>query len=396
MAPVSTALRHARWALTVIFAVDGMVFAAWASRLPQVEQAVDASNQSLGTALLGTAVGAFIGMPAMGWLCRLIEPRIAVSFAVVGLAASILLPGLAHSPAMLFLTLLAFGAAYGSVDVSMNTAAVRMADEVGRPIVPTFHSAYSFGGLFGAGTGSIAAATDVPVQLHFFLVAAVTVLCLAVVVRPLLAHRPDPVHHDDARTEGNPPLGIVLRTALPSLAVAALLTFGTGFGEGVIASWAAIHLIQDANASPGVAPMAFAGFSLAQAILRAGGTRLTERLGPRRVVSIGALFGACGFALTLVPSLVPALCGYLIVGIGVSSIFPLGTAYAGQIAGSVGISITSSVGYIGVLLGPPLTGVVAGATSLTTALVIPCALAVTILAVSGRLPRTSQKKADVV
>jgi MFS family permease len=393
LAPVSTALRHARWALTVIFAVDGMVFAAWSSRLPQVEQAVNASNQSLGTALLGTAVGAFIGMPAMGWLCRLIEPRIAVSFAVVGLAASILLPGLAHSPATLFLTLLAFGAAYGSVDVAMNTAAVRMADEVGRPIVPTFHSAYSFGGLFGAGTGSIAAATGTPVQLHFFIVAAVTVLCLAVVVRPLLAHRPDPVHRDEARTKDNPPLGIVLRTALPSLAVAALLTFGTGLG--VIASWAAIHLVQDANASPGVAPMAFAGFSLAQAILRAGGTRLTERLGPRQVVSIGALCGACGFALTLVPSAVPVLCGYIIVGIGVSSIFPLGTAYAGQVAGSVGISITSSIGYIGVLLGPPLTGVIAGATSLTTALIIPGALAVTILAVSGRIPRTSLKEAEV-
>jgi MFS family permease len=182
---------------------------------------------------------------------------------------------------------------------------------------------------------------------------------------------------------------------LPSLAIAALLTFGTGFGEGVIANWGAIHLVQDANASPGVAPMAFAGFSLAQAILRAGGTRLTEYLGPRRVVSIGALCGACGFALTLVPSVVPALCGYIIVGIGVSSIFPLGTAYAGQVAGSVGISITSSIGYIGVLLGPPLTGVIAGATSLTTALIIPGALAVAILAVSGRIPGTSLKEAKI-
>ena len=395
MVPTSTALRHARWALTAIFAVDGMVFAAWASRLPQVEQAVNANNHSLGTALLGTAVGAFIAMPAMGWLCRLVEPRIAVSFAVVGLAASILLPGLAHSPAVLFLTLLAFGAAYGSVDVSMNTAAVRMADEVGRPIVPTFHSAYSFGGLFGAGTGSIAAATDVPVQHHFIIVAVVTVLGLAIVVRPLLAHHPETIHDRDTGTdEDNVPTRTVLRTVLPSLAVAALLTFGTGFGEGVIANWAAIHLVQDANASPGVAPAAFAGFSLAQAILRAGGTRLTERLGPRRVVSIGALCGTCGFALTLVPSVVPALCGYIIVGVGVSSIFPLGTAYAGQVAGSVGISVTSSIGYIGVLLGPPLTGLIAGATSLTTALVIPGALALTILAVSIRIPKTSLKEAS--
>jgi MFS family permease len=381
-------------ALTVVFAVDGMVFASWSSRLPQVEQMVHASNGSLGIALLGTAAGAFVGMPTMGWLCRLIHPRVVVSFAVVALAASILLPGLTRSPSTLLLTLLAFGAAYGSVDVAMNTSAVQVAEEIGRPIVPTFHSAYSFGGLVGAGAGSLAVATRVPVELHFVAVACVAVCCLAIVVRPLLQHRSDTDRQTNVRVgRDNSSIRSVLRTALPSLAVAGVLTFGTGFGEGVNANWASIHLVQDAHASAGIAPLGFAGFSLAQAVLRAGGARLTERLGPRRVVSIGALCGACGFGLTLVPSVVPALCGYVIVGIGLSSIFPMGTAYAGQVAGSAGISVTSSVGYAGVLLGPPVIGLVAAGVGLAAALVIPVALALAILAVSPRMPKNDLKEA---
>ena len=387
---MSTDLRHARWALTIVFAMDGMVFASWSSRLPQVEQAVHASNGSLGIALLGTAAGAFVAMPTMGWLCRLIHPRVVASCAVLALAATVLLPGLTRSPAVLLVTLLAFGAAYGSVDVSMNASAVGMATEYGRPIVPTFHAAYSFGGLIGAGAGGLAVAVGMPVETHFVIVACITVASLAIAVRPLLRQRSETVRYNQSDTgRQSAPIGTVLRGALPTLAIAAMLTFGTGFGEGVNANWASIHLVQDANSPAGIAPLGFAGFSLAQAILRAGGARLTERLGPRTVVAAGAALGAIGFGMTLVPVVAIALCGYVVVGIGLSSIFPLGTAYAGQVAGSAGVSVTSSVGYAGVLLGPPLIGILANATSLTTALIVPGALALVILAVSFRIPKTS-------
>ncbi|HWC83431.1 MAG TPA: MFS transporter [Pseudonocardiaceae bacterium] len=391
-AVVDTRMRAARWALTVVFAADGMVFATWSSRLPQVQHAVHADNSMLGIALLGTAIGALIAMPTIGRVCRHIRPRVVALTALGALAGSMLLPGLAGSPVSLLVVLLAFGAAYGSVDVSMNSAAVDLGEEINRPILPTFHSAYSLGGLVGAGAGSLAAAGSVPVELHFAVVAAVTVGCLLVALRPLSAwpERVSARHGDDRPARRS----MTVRQALPILLVAAVLTFGSAFGESTTANWAGIHLTQQAHAAASLAPLAFGAFSLAQAVVRAGGARLTERFGPRRVVAAGALLASCGFAVTLTPAVLPALFGYLVVGIGLSCIFPLGTAYAGETAGSVGVSVSSSVGYAGVLLGPPLVGLLAGVTSLTTALTVPLILALIILAVATRLPGTATRPAD--
>jgi MFS family permease len=383
--PAGRGTSAARWALTGVFAIDGLVFASWSSRLPQIQAAVHADNASLGVALLGTAAGAFVAMPTTGWLCRFIRPRLVVRVALGLLCGSVLLPGLARSPGSLLAALVVFGAAYGSVDVSMNASAVEIGAETGRPILPSFHAAFSLGGLVGAMVGSVAAAAAVPVELHLAVVAAIAALGLGAVVRPLAGRRDRAGHRRAREPVRRQPIQLSL--VLPALLGAGLLTFGAAFGEGTTATWAAVHLTQDAGASAGIAPLAFAIFSLAQTIVRAFGTRLTEILGGRWIVGLGAVLAAGGFALTMVPSLPVLLCGYLAAGLGLSCVFPLGIASAGRAAGSVGVSVASLLGYTGFLLGPPLVGLLAGMTSLTIALGLPAALAliiVIVVAISDR------------
>ncbi|HWE88861.1 MAG TPA: MFS transporter [Pseudonocardiaceae bacterium] len=367
----------ARWALTAVFATDGMVFASWSSRLPRIEATVHADNGGLGIALLGTALGAFVAMPVTGWLCRNIAPRLVVLVALGLLCGGVLLPGLASSPGALLLTLLVFGAGYGSVDVSMNAAAVEIGAEVGRPILPSFHAAFSIGALVGATAGGLAGAAAIPVEAHLAVVAAIAAGCLVAVARPL-AGRSGPTGRRPVRRES-----IRLRLALPALLVAAMLTFGSAFGEGATATWAAVHLSQDAHTSAGVAPLGFAIFSLAEAVGRMTGTQLTERWGAGRVVGAGAVLAAGGFVLTLVPVLAVLLVGYLAAGLGLSCLFPLGIARAGRAAGSVGVSVASLLGYAGFLVGPPLVGLLASATNLTVALGVPVVLAVGIIVVAA-------------
>jgi hypothetical protein len=91
----------ARGALTVLFAVDGTVFASWASRLPQVQVAVGAGEGVLGLALIGTAVGAFAAMPLVGWWCRTHAPAPVALVAALLMCAAVALPGLANSPGTL-------------------------------------------------------------------------------------------------------------------------------------------------------------------------------------------------------------------------------------------------------------------------------------------------------
>jgi MFS family permease len=233
------ALHRARWGLTAVFTMDGMVFASWSSRLPQVQHTVHAGNGALGTALLGTAVGAFTAMPLTGLLCRSLPPRRVAPVALALLCGAVLLPGLARSPATLLPCLVVFGAAYGAVDVSMNATAVQLAAQLRRPIVPAFHAAFSLGSLAGAAGGSAAAGAGLSVEAH--MVAAAVTLAAAAGSAVVLRHVPEA----DRRTRGAPGRRLA-RTALPFVVVACVLTFGTAFGEGSVAGWAAVHLRQGA------------------------------------------------------------------------------------------------------------------------------------------------------
>src|SRR5947209_17975095 len=65
-APTATALRRAQLAVYAVFILSGFAFASWASRIPQVRDALDLSPRSLGLVLLAVAVGSVGSMPLAG------------------------------------------------------------------------------------------------------------------------------------------------------------------------------------------------------------------------------------------------------------------------------------------------------------------------------------------
>ncbi len=66
--------------------------------------------------------------------------------------------GLAATRAELAGALFAWGAFQGALDVSMNTQAVAVEKVQRRPLMPTFHGAWSIGALSGAALGAAAVA----------------------------------------------------------------------------------------------------------------------------------------------------------------------------------------------------------------------------------------------
>ena len=91
------------------------------------------------------------------------------------LSVTLVLPALARSATTLGLALLVFGAAYGCLNVAMNSIAVDLVAALRRPVMPGFHAAWSFGGLAGAGLGGLLAPHLSPVR-HLLLVALVGLL----------------------------------------------------------------------------------------------------------------------------------------------------------------------------------------------------------------------------
>ncbi|MET8079534.1 MFS transporter [Streptomyces sp. NPDC005303] len=382
-------LTRLRIALTVFFALDGFVFAGWVVRIPAIKQQTGASASALGLALLGVSAGAVITMVLTGRLCRRYGTHRVTVVCAVLLSLSVALPPLTHSAPALGAVLLVFGAAYGSINVAFNSAAVDLVGALRRPIMPSFHAAFSLGGMLGAGLGGLVAGALSPTR-HLFGLTVIGLLVTAVAGRTLLRIQPPNPAHDTPRHQSaaRPP---DTRTRTRGLVITfGLIALCTAYGEGALADWSALHLEHDLDATPGVAAVGYSCFALAMTIGRLTGTRLLERLGQTRTLVGGGTTAALGMLLgALAPSVWAALLGFMITGLGLANLFPVAVERAGRLAGPDGVAIASTLGYGGMLLGPPAIGFMADWFSLPAALTSVAVLAATAAVIAALTRRAA-------
>jgi MFS family permease len=396
-----------RTAITAFFAMDGFVFANWAVRIPAVKASVGASPATLGIALLGVSLGAIATMAATGALCRRFgSPRLIVAGAV-WLSLALLLPALARSAVALGLALAVFGIGYGGLNVAMNSLAVDLVAVLRRPVMPSFHAAWSLGGLAGAALGGLAAPVLTPLP-HFALVGllglAVTAGCGRTILTTTLpaAHAapgdeaeraPGPGGEGSAAETGaaretpgggeRPPAAPGRAGVWRTVLLLGVIAICSTYGEGAVSDWGALHLREDLGAASGLAAAGYAAFALAEACGRLAGSTLLARLGQTRVLVYGGLATFAGMiAAALAPALPLALAGFALAGLGVANAFPAAMARVGLLAGPHGVAAASTLGYAGFLLGPPAIGFLASAVSLPVALTTVSLLALLAVALA--------------
>ncbi|UXY24772.1 MFS transporter [Streptomyces cynarae] len=366
-------LTRIRVALTAFFALDGFVFAGWVVRIPDVKEQTGASASTLGLALLGVSAGAVITMTLTGRLCRRFGSHPVTVVCAVLLSLSVALPPLTHSAPALGAVLLVFGMAYGGINVAFNSAAVDLVAALRRPVMPSFHAAFSLGGMVGAGLGGLVAGSLSPTR--HLLGLTVTGLLVTAVAGPTLLRQRPPEPPDRVRPEDAAPHRLGTRTR-GLVTVFGLIALCTAYGEGALADWGALHLEQDLDAHPGVAAAGYSCFALAMTVGRISGTTLLERLGRVRTVVAGGATASAGMLLgSLAPSVWAALLGFAVTGLGLANLFPVAVERAGALAGPGGVAVASTLGYGGMLLGPPAIGFMADWFSLPTALTSVAVLA---------------------
>ncbi|MEV4560305.1 MFS transporter [Kitasatospora sp. NPDC049285] len=383
----SSSWSAARTALTAFFAVDGFLFAAWVVRIPDVRAQVAASHSALGLALLCISAGAVATMALVGRACLRFGSRQVTVASLAVLSLAVALPAHTHSVLALGAVLLLFGAGYGAANVAMNSAAVDLVAELRRPVMPSFHAGYSLGGLLGAAIGGLLAGhltAAWSLAAAGLLGLAVTALAGTVLLRaPAAAPRAARGPATSAVRPGRHARLLVLLLGLTALC--------TAYGEGALADWATLHLTDDVHASAALAAAGYAAFAFAMTAGRLTGTWLSVRLGQTRVMLTGGLTACAGMALAaLAPSVPFALAGFVLVGLGLANVFPLAIAQAGATAGPQGVATASTLGYAGMLIGPPVIGFLADATSLPTALLTVAATS----ALAGLLALTVQRHRD--
>lgn len=351
-----------RSAITMVFFVDGALFATWASRIPALSDHVHAGAGILGLCLLAPAAAAVVSMPLVGRLLPGRSSRAFCQVAVAGLVAAIMLPALAQSVAALAASLLVVGVANSTLDLAMNAQGVSIERRMKRPILSSLHAAFSFGGFAGAGLGALAAALHVAPLGHFVFAAASFGLPGLVATWNLEREDHDAdVHAPKLRWTRMP-------ARLAIIGVACLFSL---VAEGGASDWSAKLVRDDLAGTAAVGAIAYAVFSVGMGTGRLLTDRLWARWGADGLLRRSGALAALGFAGGLVAGTAEsAIAGFAALGLGLAGVIPtLFRAGAEQPGVSTGpaLAVVSSLGYLGFLAGPPIIGAVAQLTSLRMA-----------------------------
>ena len=375
--------RRARAGTAVVFFVTGFVVAAWATRIPAVQERLGLSPGSFALAVLGLEGGALAGLPAGGALVARLgsRPSLRLGFAVypTALVGVALAPGLAW----LAVSLAVMAAANSIVDLAMNAQAVELERRYRRPILSGLHAAHPAGMLAGGLGGTAAAAAGLAVLPHLTLAAAVGLLAGLAATIPLIS-------------EPRRPRQALLACPSGPLLLLGAIAFCAFLLDGAASNWSAAHLHGEHAASPALAAAGFSALTAALALARVFGDRLVARLGRLRVVQASGLVAATGSAVVVAAPTAPvALLGWAVLGAGLAAIAPavLGAApSATPLPPPVAIAAVTTLGYLGSFTGPPLVGALAELSGLSTALGLLVAAAVlpVLLARHALGPRTGE------
>ncbi|HET8748122.1 MAG TPA: MFS transporter [Ramlibacter sp.] len=370
-------LRAASWALRAQFLFAGALFATWGVHVPSIKNAYGLGERLLAIAMLAAGAGSVVALLHAGRLLAHRSPRqLLPVLALVSVAAIGNLLTTASYPLLLAL-MLAYGIAAAILDVAINDEATSLEAATGRHLMSGFHGMFSLGGMLGAGAWSLLARAGVRPLEH--LVAACVALGLLALAASRFMLRQNRVAHPETP-----------KLSLPRgpLALVGLLAAVGLIAEGAMYDWSVLYMRQELGAPAASASLAYASFSLAMAAGRFAGDAVRARMAPVALLRASGALGALGMALALaVPQAWAALAGFALVGLGFSNVVPVLFSAAGQMPGSApahAIAAVSSVGYFGMMVGPPLIGFIAQARSLTMGLTVVVVFAAMVAALARR------------
>jgi predicted MFS family arabinose efflux permease len=339
--------------------VSGFGFSCWAPLVPYAKDRLAVDEQVLGMLLLCIGIGSLASMMLTGSLSSKFGARPMVM--ISGVALAVVLPWLAAAatPVSLGVALLLFGAALGSLDVSMNIHAVEVERAAGRPLLSGFHAQFSLGGFAGAAFMTLFLSFGFTPLLSAVVGAGLMILAMLAAWSGLLKTR---------AADGEPhfavPRGVVL--------VIALLAAIMFLAEGALLDWGALLITGNGLVALEQGGMGYMMFSIAMTAMRLAGDALTSRVGDRAIMAWGSLTAIVGFVVLLVaPVAAMAMVGFIVIGLGAANVVPVLFRLAGSqqvMPSGLAIAAITTLGYLGILMGPAAIGFVADQVGLTLAL----------------------------
>jgi MFS family permease len=369
-----------RASIGTFFFIQGLCFASWASRIPTIQSQLSLSDGELGGVLFALPVGLMTSLPLSGWSITRYGSRKMLILAAIAYTFTLPCIGLIQESWQLAGVLFLFGLWGNLFNISVNTQAVGIETIYGRSIMSTFHGLWSLAGFTGAAIGTSMISLSTSPLMHFCVISASALLLTAVAYKYILPH--------DAPKDASQPLFV---RPDRNILMLGLIAFCSMICEGTMFDWSGVYFHKAVQAPAALTTLGYVAFMSTMAGGRFVGDRLVTRFGVKRIIQLNGVLIASGLAIAvLFPYLVTATIGFLLVGIGVSTIVPLVYGAAGKsktMSAGVALAAVSSISFLGFLLGPPMIGFISEAANLrwSFAIVAVLGLCTTLLASQAKL-----------
>lgn len=352
--------RKSRLAVSAVFFAYGLTFASWASRIPTIQQELNISDGILGLVLFALPAGLFLCLPFSGWIINHFGSKKVVI--VSGLIYTVLLLaiGIAQDLAQLISILFAFGFFSSLLNIAVNTQAAGVESNYDKPIMASFHGMWSLAGFAGAAIGTVMMGYRISPAYHFLVILVLMLFIIALSTGNL-------IEKDAGQSSDG------LKFVMPDkpLLKLGIIAFCSLICEGTMFDWSGVYFLKIVKAEPAWVGAGYTAFMIAMASGRFIADWLTHKIGVQRVLQLSGSMTVCGLLIAvLFPQTIPAIIGFLIVGLGVSSVVPLAYSAASKsrtMPASQALSTVTTIGFFGLLAGPPIVGLIAGETDLKIA-----------------------------
>jgi MFS family permease len=371
-------LPRIRLSIFYFYFIMGSIFASWASRIPDIKSSLHLNDGQLGQVLFAMPLGQLMMMVVSGYLVNKFGSRIILITAMTLYAIALTFIPQANSFAQLFLVLFFFGITSNMANIAVNTQAVSLEALYKRNIMSSFHGLWSLGGLTGGILGAVFAETKFSIFTHLVIILILGVIGIIIFSRGLLAQ--DIKENSDAKTSKK---AFKLDSAIIILG---LIGFGSMFCEGTMFDWSSVYFSTIIKPDETFVRMGYIASMGAMTFGRFVADRFVNRYQASVVLRFCGILITSGLLLaTIAPGLIISTFGFLLIGLGVSSIVPICYSAAGRLktmSASIAITAVSSISFLGFMIGPPLIGLLSEITDLRIALLAASSFGILIIILS--------------
>lgn len=364
------ARRGFRVAVSSLFFLSGLCFSSWTSRIPSIQHSLGLNDAGLGAILLSLPIGLMVSLPLAGWLVAKFGSRVIMISAAIFYCCTLPFIGFAEQSWQLVVALFLFGMAGNILNIAMNTQGVGVEAIYGRSIMASFHGIWSLAGFTGASLGTFMISRNIQPSNHFLIVTAAVLLIILSVWSYTLK--------SDANAAVGQQIFVKPDRSLLNLGV---IAFCCMICEGSMFDWSGVYFQKVVKAERAWIGAGLTAFMSTMAAGRFVADWLVTRFGVKKILQMSGVVIAAGlFTAVLFPNIPTAIAGFILVGAGVSSVVPLVYSAAGKskkVSPGVALAAVSTIGYLGFLLGPPLIGFIAEASSLRVSFTLIALLGLT-------------------